>query len=207
MNVVLMTSRSGSSLVCRILAEHGLRWQDKGSNPLQSARGGGAGYYTYEHPSIKAALKSCTHKDKRYQKWPQGEMVTTTNPRLDILKTAMENEDIDFFKAGCEFADLIKDWSDLVRVKMNFIKVYRPPEDIAASLERRGIGPYELGYEIACKRLQLMDTVPGITVATNMLIDRTDWEMSGIYEAIRSCGVQFSEHKILKAIQPEKFHV
>lgn len=212
MNVVLMTSRSGSSLVCRILAEHGLRWQDGGTNPSQPIRGRDtASYFTYEHPSLKAAMKSCTHKSKIKRRWPKGDMVETTNPRLDIMKEAMKRCDnwhpIDFVKAGAEFANLWKDWGDMMRREINFIKVYRPPEDIAASLERRDIGPYDIGYEVAVKRLKLMDTVPGITVATNMLMDTADWGYSGIEDAVLSCGIEFDPEMCGKAIQPEKFHV
>lgn len=212
MNVVLMTSRSGSSMVCRVLAEHGLRWKDKAQSPRQHPRGNGThGYATYEHPGLKATMKSCVHKEPKKRKWPKGDMVETTNPRLDIMKAAMQRIDseypIDFVKAGVEFAQLWDDWAALAGRVINFIKVYRPPEDIAASLERRGIGPYDLGYEVAIKRIKLMAQVPGFTVATNMLIDEVDWEYSGIKEAVLSCGVEFDLEKCRRAIQPEKFHV
>ncbi len=212
LTVVLMTSRSGSSMVCKILAEHGLRWQDGGFDPKQSSRGKDTHEYrTYEHPTIKATLKSCTHKVPRKRHWPLGEMVATTNPRLDIMKVVMAFVQgrcpIDFFKAGVEFADLIQDWGDLASRKINFIKVYRPPEDVAASLERRKIGSYALGYEVACKRLSLMDDVPGVTVATNMLIDEVDWPMSGIEDALWYCKTKFDPEAVRRAIQPEKFHV
>ena len=207
--VVLMTSRSGSSLVCRILAEHGLRWQDGKHNPVQAARGHDvASYHTYEHPTIKAALKSCTHKDRKKRRWPTGEMIATTNPRLDILKkTMLECDPIDFVKSGVEFAQLWDDWAQLSGRVVNFIKVYRPPEDIAASLERRGIGSYNLGYETAVKRLKLMEKIPGWTVATNMLMATEDWGYSGIEDAVRSCGIEFDPVACNNAIKPEKFHV
>jgi hypothetical protein len=208
--VVLMTSRSGSSMVCRILSEHGLRWRDGNADPYQSASGIDThGYRTYEHPAIKAALKSCIHKDPKKRKWPKGDMVATTNPRLDILKAAMGWPDdlpIDFVKSGVEFADLWQDWADLASIPITFIKVYRPPEDVAASLERRRIGSYQEGYDVAVKRLRLMDGIPGVTVATNMLIHRVDWGYSGIEDAVLSCGVEFDPDACRRAIEPEKFH-
>ena len=205
-----MTSRSGSSLVCGILAAHGLAWQDGNSDPRQHYRGPGSyGYRTFEHPSIKAMLKTTIHPEKKCQKWPKGDMVPVTNPKLDIMKRGMQNAywlPLDFVKSGVEFADLWKAWGELASIDINFIKVYRPPEDIAASLERRGIGPYDVGYEVACKRLELMDTVPGVTVATNMLMAEEDWHVSDIKRAVESCGVKWDRAATKLVIDPEKFH-
>jgi len=198
-------------MVCKILAEHGLLWRDGTSDPFQAARGNDThAYKTYEHPTIKAALKSCIDRDPKKRQWPKGTMVEVTNPRLDIMKDTMQRCDnwhpIDFVKSGVEFADLWSAWGALASRKINFIKVYRPPEDIAASLERRGIGPYDLGYEIAAKRIKLMDGIPGVTVATNMLMNELDWGYSGIEDAVLSCGIEWNRESTLWGIQREKFH-
>ena len=202
MNIVLMTSRSGSSLVCKILAAHGLRWRDGNQMPMQQARGTAAGYYTYEHPTIKAALKKCTPNGH----WPMGDMVKVSNRRLDIMKKLVDIKDIDFVKAAAEFADLWLAWAAMMSEPINFIKVYRPPEDIADSLMRRGLGEWQLGYEISEKRLGLMESLSGRWVSTNLLV-KGDWTSCGITQALDDVAGYHDEKLIVSSIEYEKFHV
>jgi len=202
MNLVLMTSRSGSSLVCKILAAHGLRWQDGNLNPMQQTRGGVAPYYTYEHTTIKRALKRCTPDGH----WPMGEMVEVTNKRLDLMKATININGLDFLKVAAEFADLWLAWGAMMSEPINFIKVYRPPEDIADSLVRRGIGAWQLGYDVSTKRMELMEPLEGRWVSTPPLAN-SDWERSGIVQVLDETAGYHDEKLIKGAIEKGKFHV
>lgn len=197
-----MTSRSGSSLVCKILAAHGLRWRDGNQMPMQQARGGAAGYYTYEHPSIKKALKKCTPDGH----WPLGDMLEVTNGRLDTMKSLIDIKSIDFVKAAAEFADLWVAWGAMMSEPINFIKVYRPPEDIADSIVRRGIGEWQLGYDISKKRMKLMEPLNGRWVSTDSLV-KDNWLGSGIVQTLDEVAGYHEKKLIVGAIDKEKFHV
>ena len=72
----------------------------------------------------------------------------------------------------------------------------------------RNLGSYGLGYEVAAKRLKLMEGLPGEFVATNMLVsdEEEDRAMSGIYDALRDCQIDIDYSAVLKAIEPKKFH-
>ena len=204
MIVVLMTSRSGSSMVCKMLAEHGLAWKDPTKGPpRQPQHRDRPPYFTYEHPSIKATLKRTTPNGK----WPRGDMVRVTNRRLNILKSHLTDDwdDVDFFKAGVEFADLIREFSLMKEAREpKFIKVYRPPEDVADSLANRGLGEWFVGYEVAQKRFSLMEGVDGHTICTPLLA-QYQWQMSGAQEAFEACGIQFDEDAAKRSIEDGLF--
>ncbi len=204
MNIVLMTSRSGSSLVCKILAYHGLKWQWKKENPTQV--NGKIPYFTYENPKWKKVMKSCAPN----KKWPLGTLVPATDDRVSIIDHYYKNsERMDFIKIGVEFAALWMAHADMVGYEVNFIKVRRPPEDVAKSLRRRGVGGFDKGLEVAQRRFKLMDMVPGVDVHTNLLVanDPVTVRRSGIYEALRSCGVTPSQSNIKNAIMKGALHV
>jgi len=207
MIVVLMTSRSGSSMVCRVLAEHGLLWKDGQNDPVQIGHGvENASYKTYEHPGWKKCMKSLVSDNN--PKWPLGEMLEPTPMRINKLLAYYINQpQIDFVKVGVEFAQCWQEFAAHTGKSVDFIKVYRPPEDIAESLERRHIGSYALGYKVAVKRLKLMEGLPGEFVATNLLVGTgEDQALSGIYEALRDCKIEVDYGAVIRAIEPEKFH-
>jgi hypothetical protein len=192
-------------MVCRVLAEHGLLWKDGSQDPVQLGRvEGAASYKTYEHPGWKKCMKSLTGDGH----WPLGEMLEATPQRINkLLAYYISQPQVDFVKVGVEFADCWRAFADHTGKTVNFIKVYRPPEDIAESLERRNIGSYDLGYSVAVKRLNLMENLPGEFVATNLLVgDEEDRAVSGIYQALRDCQVGIDYATVNQAIEPNKFH-
>jgi len=202
-NIVLMTSRSGSSLVCKILAAHGLKWQDGDQNPEQYASGGAAGYKTFEHPGWKAQLKRTAPGGK----WPLGFLVPNSEDRLKIMLNAYGSfNGPDFVKSGVEFAALWMALGAELNIDMKFIKVRRPVEQIAASLARRGIGDAALGAEVARRRFKLMDMIEGPDVHTDVLVNSGMWRRSGIREALIQCGVKPDHMLIRQQIEPGKFH-
>ena len=203
MNVVLMTSRSGSSLVCKILAAHGLKWQDGSDNPSQSGSGDAAGYPTFEHPGWKATLKSTTTNGK----WPLGYLVPNSDERFEIMERYYANTpSVDFVKSGVEFAALWMALADNVGFDINFTLVRRPVEQIAASLARRGIGDAALGAEVARRRFKLMDMIQGVDVHTDVLAKTNLWRRSGIREALEQCGVVPDNNVIREQIDGKIFH-
>jgi hypothetical protein len=157
MNIVLMTSRSGSSLVCKILAAHGLTWQDGNRHPEQLPRGSAAGYPTFEHPGWKAALK----KTAPGGKWPLGYLVPVTDERLKVMLYAYGSYDgPDFVKSGVEFAALWMALGTEIGIDVKFIKVRRPVEQIAASLARRSgrsHGRSGVDWDVASQRYPRSD--------------------------------------------------
>ena len=212
MNIVLMTSRSGSSLVCKILAAHGLRWQDGNKNPEQNPRGGAAGYPTYEHPGWKATMK----KTAPGGKWPLGDLVPVNDERMGILNAYWLRQCHgkvlpDFIKCGVEFAGLWMAQEENIHSRISFICVRRPIEQIAASLARRGIGDAAYGAEIAERRFKLMDMVKEtwpfvVDVDTHVLAKTGMWRKSGIREAIRLAGGEPSNLIIKDQIKPDIYH-
>jgi hypothetical protein len=203
MNIVLMTSRSGSSLVCKILAAHGLTWQDGNRHPEQLPRGSAAGYPTFEHPGWKAALK----KTAPGGKWPLGYLVPVTDERLKVMLYAYGSYDgPDFVKSGVEFAALWMALGTEIGIDVKFIKVRRPVEQIAASLARRGIGDAALGAEVARRRFKLMDMIEGPDVHTDVLALTGMWRRSGIREAIEQCGKTPDNILIKQQIDGKIFH-
>jgi hypothetical protein len=190
-------------MVCRILAEHDLKWSYDHSNPIQYAQGGDTvAYRTFENPHVKEMLRRISPN----LKWPLGDPIAVNEHRINFVTRAMVGVNVDFVKIAVEYADIMKGWCDSVRQECKFIKVYRPPEDIAGSIERRKIGTFEAGIAVARKRLKLMDEYPGPTVATNMLVDREDWVYSGIYTALGYVGRTLDKAAMMRAIQPEIFH-
>jgi hypothetical protein len=203
MNIVLMTSRSGSSLVCSILAAHGLTWALNNERPAQLPRGEGAGYETFEHHGWKATLKKTTTNNK----WPLGYLVPVTNKGLDIMKAYYKTvPPVDFVKSGVEFVGMWMALSDLLDIDMKFIKVRRPVEQIAASLARRGLGDVELGREVAERRFKLMNNIEGPDVHTDVLVHSGLWRRSGIREALIQCGVEPRHDLIRERINTKIFH-
>lgn len=201
MNVVLMTSRSGSSLVCKILAAHGLRWQHGKEFPEQVRRGEGHPYATYENHHVKEALRKCSPG----KKWPMGKLLPVTNKRLDILKHAMLDENIDFVKSGVEFAELWAAWGEVICERINFVKVYRPPQAVADSFVRRGIGEWQLAHDTAQARFRLMDDIPGHWVYTHKLASGNFYE-ANIQRAVMSCGAIFDADITDSCIKRGIFH-
>jgi hypothetical protein len=203
MNIVLMTSRSGSSLVCKILAAHGLTWKDGDQFPEQPARGNAAGYPTFEHPGWKAQLKRTAPGGK----WPLGFLVPNSEDRLKIMLNAYGSfNGPDFVKSGVEFAALWMALGAELNIDMKFIKVRRPVEQIAASLARRGIGDAALGAEVARRRFKLMDMIEGPDVHTDVLVSQGMWRKSGIREAIEQCGKEPDNNIIREQIDRGIFH-
>lgn len=203
MNIVLMTSRSGSSLVCKILAAHGLKWQDGDHAPRQNSSGGAAGYPTFEHPGWKATMKATAPKNL----WPLGYMVPVTNQRLNIVRQYYEQaEPVQFVKIGVEFAALWSALADDFGFEVKFIKVRRPVEQVAASLARRRLGSVDLGIEVAERRFKLMDVIEGVDVHTDILVNRGMWRTAGMREALEQCGVVPNNMIIREQINPGIFH-
>jgi hypothetical protein len=168
----------------------------------QQARKDVAQYYTYEHPTIKRALKRCTPDGH----WPMGEMVEVSNKRLDLMKRTININGLDFLKVAAEFADLWLAWGAMMSEPINFIKVYRPPEDIADSLVRRGIGAWQLGYDVSKKRMELMEPLNGRWVSTDLLV-KGDWTSCGIVQTLDDVAGYHDEKLIVGSIEYEKFHV
>ena len=199
MIVVLMTSRSGSSLVCGILAAHGLKWSD-GKNDPMGAGGGKPIYRAFENTTIKRTMAKIPNG-----KSPRGDIVPVTNTAIDIMKKVMATQDVDFVKSSAEYVDIWQAWSECVRVPVHFIKVYRPPEDILESWYRRNKGDRADAEKVIRKRMKIMDDVEGRFIATNMLMDYEDWGMSGIKDAFKYCGVEFDPYLADAVIKPEVF--
>lgn len=196
---VLMTSRSGSSMVCRILAEHGLKWNDPNCpEPRQLAKGGRAGYDTYENRPLKLALKRIA--DGR---WPHGKFWSPRDWDIRRFNEWWKSQNIDFAKMAVEMAPLAEHWALRYGHDIRFIKVVRPADQVARSHEARFGRNYQEAFNMALTRYRLMNTLPGVMVHSEKIVDHR-WNDSGLLDAFADCGLDFNEEAARRAIQPSK---
>lgn len=200
---VLMTSRSGSSMVCKLLAEHGLKWRDPTCpEPRQRAANGRAGYETYENRPLKNTLKAIASAGG--EGWPHCRFWAPTTPDIDLFDRWWDSQDIEFAKMAVEFAPLATAWAARGGHDMKFLKVMRDPVAVADSHTTRFRRDWEEAFDYACRRYELMDQLPGECVYTDELAE-LDWFGSNIRKALASVGVAFNEAAARRAIDVRKF--
>lgn len=202
---VLMTSRSGSSMVCKLLAEHGLKWNDPAcTEPRQRAAGGRAEYNTYENRPLKNTLRDICNRHGR--DWPQCHFWTSDAIDGDVvlLDRWYIDQDVQFAKMAVEFGELAMRWSDVTGITADFIKVRRDPRAVADSHKARFGRDWDNAYSIALKRYALMDQLPGYDVYTDLLA-LGHWNDSGIVHALTRCGVEFDFEAADRAVDTKKF--
>lgn len=189
-----MTSRSRSSLVSKIFANHGVWW---GDTPKMSR-----GYSTYENQVIKRIQKD-TIKPKE-GRLPYCEKLELNQEVLDTfhekLKTHLyETMPISFskwsMKTGVEYFNA---WKDLNPYNI-FIK--RNPNSIAKSIQDKKIGDFDSAYRAANWRFDYMDEIQkeygGVVIDTDNIISGNYKEVK---EAMEYCEIEFDQTALESSI-------
>lgn len=192
-----MTSRSRSSLVSKIFANHGVWW----GNTYAMTKG----YQMYENQNIKRIQKEIIKPKKGIL--PFCEELELTEEVVNKFHESLERyisqqmQSITTargkwsMKTGVEYFNA---WKDLNPYNV-FIK--RDPDEVAKSIVEKGIGGYQQALAATHWRYNYMDRIQdrygGVFVNTDKIIngDYTD-----IKQAIAYCGIEYSKPYVEKSI-------
>ena len=192
-----MTSRSRSSLVSKIFANHGVWW----GNTYATTKG----YQMYENQNIKRIQKEIIKPKKGIL--PFCEELELTEEVVNKFHESLERyisqqmQSITTargkwsMKTGVEYFNA---WKDLNPYNV-FIK--RDPDEVAKSIVEKGIGGYQQALAATHWRYNYMDRIQdrygGVFVNTDKIIngDYTD-----IKQAIAYCGIEYSKPYVEKSI-------
>jgi len=189
-----MTSRSRSSLVSKIFANHGVWW----GNTYAKTKG----YEMYENQVIKQIQKKFIKPSKGVL--PHCEELQLTEEVTKRFHEALkEHHSKDCpkrlerwsMKTGVEYFNA---WKDLNPYN---IFIQRSPDGVANSIVAKGIGEYQHGFDCARWRFNYMYRIQerfgGVFVNTDDLI-------SGNYEdveaAMEYCGIDYNERAVESSI-------
>lgn len=189
-----MTSRSRSSLVSKIFANHGVWW---GNTPKTSR-----GYQTYENQIIKQIQKDIIKPKKGVL--PFCEELQLTEESKKSFHAALKKHYLSncplgtnrwSMKTGVEYFNA---WKDLNPYNI-FIK--RDPKGVANSIVEKGIGEYQHAFDAAQWRYNYMHRIQerfgGVFVSTDDIIKGN---YKGVREAIEYCGIEYDEKAVEAAI-------
>lgn len=191
--VVLMTSRTGSSMVAGLFAHHGLWVGDK----YVTGSGLGKDYPSYETREVKSWLR------ERYDL--QGaELVTNTQAGqfADFIAGIVPPGRRWLVKCGVMFWPLFEPLNPhIVYVRRDF------ENSVAAIMARPGAAAEAVVRDLIARRYALMDQIHAEHGGT--MID-TDKLIAGDYGDIRAafdeCGLEFVEEIAKTVIQPDRWH-
>lgn len=192
-----MTSRSRSSLVSKIFANHGVWW----GNTYATTKG----YQMYENQSIKRIQKEIIKPKKGIL--PFCEELELTEEVVNKFHESLEryiSQQMQSIrsargkwsmKTGVEYFNA---WKDLNPYNV-FIK--RDPDGVANSIVQKGIGGYQQALDATHWRYSYMDRIQdlygGVFVNTDKIING---DYSDIKQAICYCGIEYSEPHVEKSI-------
>jgi len=189
-----MTSRSRSSLVSKIFANHGVWWGDT----LKKSRG----YDTYENQVIKKIQKDIIKpKSGTLPYLEELDLTEETQQRFHqslkqhIEDTMVKNCEKWSMKTGVEYFNA---WRGLNPYNI-FIK--RETSSIAKSISEKRIGDYESAFHAANWRFEYMNRIQkehgGVFINTDDIINGN---YQGIREAMEYCGIDYNERAVESAI-------
>jgi len=184
-----MTSRSRSSLVSRIFAEHGVWW---GEHQTRDP----AGYDWYENLNIKKLHNKYKPQWGRPYMRPVGApMEVFKQFQSEVLKE-VSGHDIWSMKTGVEYFPAYK------ALNPYNIFIYRPPEDVTNSLcKKQPNRSYDETIKTVVWRYEymkeLLDKYGGRWVETDNIINN---DFTEIREALEYCGIGYNEEKTKRAI-------
>ncbi len=189
-----MTSRSRSSLVSKIFANHGVWW---GNTPKTSR-----GYQTYENQIIKQIQKDTIKPKKGIL--PFCEELELTEESIKSFHAVLKKHYLSncpqetnrwSMKTGVEYFNA---WKDLNPYNI-FIK--RDPKGVANSIVEKGIGEYQHAFDAAQWRYNYMHRIEekfgGVFISTDDII-KGDYK--AVREAIEYCGIEYNAKAVEAAI-------
>lgn len=189
-----MTSRSRSSLVSKIFANHGVWW----GNTFKMSKG----YETYENQVIKKIQKDIIKPKNGILPYLEELAFTEeTQQRFHqslkqhVEKTMPKNCEKWSMKTGVEYFNA---WKDLNPYNI-FIK--RDTRGVANSIAEKGIGDYRHAFIVAQWRFDYMDRIQekfgGVFISTDDIIKGN---YKGVREAMEYCGIDYNERAVESAI-------
>ncbi len=179
--VILVTSRSGSSIVAQVFNRHGFDVGDYENTRF--------GYGNYENKRIKNWLKQ--HKPE--MNFRLGALCDFV-PGVVVPKNAC-------IKVAVEYWPIFKPLDPVV------VTVSRKPENILASLMDKNPSDDSISRSIIKKRFVLMDKIRkqhgGVDVNTD---DMMGGDYNAIRRAVEATGVKFNPEAVSASIDPSKWH-
>ena len=206
-DLLLMTSRSGSSMVAEIFVKHGFYWaKDERRNPLVGGQRGR--YNSFENQAGKEFLKVNFGT-------PLGDMITFTDEDANRFKRVVQNEYTtlkpNVWKGAVEFFPI---WWRLHEIgaipSMSVSIIYRNKEAVIESVlaKRQGSGNIDEARRITDKRYDIMEQL-AVDYALPLIM--TDELIAGDFFSLRQAfdmgghGLAFEEHLAREVIKPEKW--
>lgn len=189
MILLMMQSRSGSSMVASIFDAHGYETHGSG-NPNQF------GYKSYEHVAAKKWLtsrkKSIDYENGRFCEPLEG-VEGVINPN-------------DCVKMGVEY------WPCLRHLAAKVFCIRRDPMQIAKSLQEkrnkrnRSLQPPRQMWDMVKRREKMLDTVRDESGGVDIHVEPiVAGDFSGLRAAFEFHGLEFDEEKARAMIDPGKF--
>ena len=131
--LLLMTSRSGSSMVADIVRRHGFYWADEQVR-LPRAGGNKIQYPTFEHPEVKKFMRANFGM-------PEGDMITYDDNHVNafraILRMLYQDAQPNVWKGAAEFFPIWHRLAELEEIEIQPCIVYRPKQKVAESVEAK----------------------------------------------------------------------
>lgn len=154
-HLLLMTSRSGSSMVADIFVRHGFYWaKNENRNPLVGGKK--VRYHSFENQAVKDYLKSQFGV-------PLGDLITYDDTHANqfaaLLRNEYQGEKPNVWKGAIEFWPI---WLEMFRLgviyNMQVSIIYRDKEKVIESVlaKRQGRGDENEARRITDKRYELM---------------------------------------------------
>ena len=189
-----MTSRSRSSLVSKIFANHGVWW----GNTYAKTKG----YEMYENQIIKQIQKEKIKPKKGVLPFCEELELTEKNKkcfhaalRKHFLLDSPMGTNTWSMKTGVEYFNA---WKDLNPYNI-FIK--RDPAGVANSIVEKGIGEYQHAFDAAQWRYNYMHRIQevfgGVFISTDDII-KGDYK--AVKEAIEYCEIEYDAKAVESAI-------
>jgi len=177
MIAILFTSRTGSSMVAGIFAAHGLNYGGGRNAP---------GYFDYEYPELKEWLGTCKPDGYDFESFvPYKPGITGVVNGLDMMKVGVQY------------------WPVIKELNPKAVKVKRNLESAARSVADKRGEPYDSTYAIVKKRFDMLDSVPGVEINTDELVNG---DLKTLREAFDYCDLDLDEEKAMSVIKPDRWH-
>lgn len=198
MILILCSPRTGSSLVTKIFADHGV-WLGNISN-----KDNGFGHLTYENVNLNLCVKNIVKSQRVHDEWEYGTPINANAKSLaavaDIVKSINPREPW-AYKVSVELAPLFFQFNP----KMIFVE--RDEEQAAQSMVDKGSGRAKTeALDIHRKRMALMQAIQsehgGEWVDTDELIEGN---YKTIKKAVEFVGLTFDPIIVDKSVNPEQW--
>lgn len=203
--LLLMTSRSGSSMVADIFERHGFRWaKNPKKNPVVGRR---IHYRSFENQTIKLYLKSAFGT-------PLGDMVTFDDRHVSEFDVVLRREFEGtrgapcFWKGAVEFFPLWNGLAEEGRIKIEPIVIYRPMEKVIESVlaKRGGRGSLPEARAITKKRYEILHELMSESAYPAVMTDElVSGKLSSIEQAFAEYGHGFDPAIARAVIDPSKW--